>query len=163
MNATTQNLVFLDLEETLIDSWDEGNTLLFNVEKVKSLLTNVGASTVTLGLMSWAVWDSKDKFTFNEKFRKPLEDALGFQFDTNFVWSMEDWQHEASKATGKFLTKEDLFDVCGKQELLFLMRNCKKFTNKHVHLVDDKVDHRLSFHSATNNCVVQFHDVTKML
>jgi hypothetical protein len=70
--------VFLDLEETVIDSWDSG--LLTNVSRIQSFLKEQDASSVTI--FSFAVWNAGDQKTFEARLRAPLETALGCRIDS---------------------------------------------------------------------------------
>ena len=52
--------LFLDLEKTVIDSWD--NTIVFNNPKVYETIVSIKPDKV--GIYSFAIWNKKDKETF---------------------------------------------------------------------------------------------------
>lgn len=154
------NLVFLDLEATVLDDWHSAMLLPHNLSKVSKLLATPYDK---VGLMSWAVWDKKDKHTFNTEMRERLELGMMHQFDDTFVWDMQDWSDEFFKHSGKKVSRSDMFELFGKQELLFAMSRCHPlFRDQNVFLVDDRVEHELSWHSAKNNCSVKMLDIAKM-
>lgn len=148
------DILFLDLEETLIDDWSTGVLLTKNITAIQDFIHSFPCNPV-IGLMSWAVWDERDKLTFNKKFRPVIEDALGWKFDDRFLWSMDDWCNQLFKASGKDISRDDLFDIFGKEEVLFMMsRRHKNFKGASVALIDDAVEHNLKWHSKTNDCSV---------
>jgi hypothetical protein len=69
--------IFLDLEETVIDSWDSG--MLVNSAQVRDFLDHFSAKTARV--FSFAVWDRADQDTFDRLHRRPLEKALDVHFD----------------------------------------------------------------------------------
>ena len=84
--------IFLDLEGTVIDTWDDRN--LCNIERVKAFL----GDTEEVHIFSAAIWDDKDKRTFAEEIKPALEQALDVSIMT---WpSMEDvWRKTTWKGT----------------------------------------------------------------
>lgn len=155
-------ILFLDLEETLIDLWETRNTLVSNVERIREEFLLTREAPPVLGLMSWAVWNDQDKSIFNDELRKPLEDSLGMTFADEFVFSMDDWARQLERCTRKKMARGDLFSLFGKQEVLFSMsRHSHLFHNQKVVLVDDAVEHRLSWFSPQNNCAVEILNITE--
>lgn len=156
-------LVFLDLEETLVDDWSSQLLLTANVRVTRSFLKTLPPGT-KVGLMSWAVWDERDKSLFNKDLRPFLEAELDVQFSDDFVWSMDDWAQEVFNSTGMKLSREDLFDVFGKHEVLFkLSRHSPKFEGHQVVLVDDVAEHMLKWDVPHNRCSATMLNVKEML
>jgi len=113
-----------------------------------------------LGLMSWAVWNDDDKKVFNEKLRPAIEEALGMTFADELVWSMDDWSWHINRSTGKRVSRDDLFDMFGKQEVLFVLsRHSHNFNRQKVFLVDDAVEHGLEWFSPENECSVEILNI----
>lgn len=153
-------LVFLDLEETLLDEWNSGLFLPRKLDCVRDFLKDNPGSTV--GLMSWAVWDDRDKARFEKEFRADLERNLECTFE--LVWSMDDWANEVFAHFNKKLSRQDLFDMFSKPEVLFALgRTHPLFHNQTVVLVDDAVEHKLTMTSPKNNCTVTLLNVDDML
>ena len=142
-------IVLLDLEECLIDSWFDQNTLHYNIEKIKeSGILNpdpsMGVNTVTVGIMSWAICGHEDVQVFNSKLRGPLEEALGVEFDKFLPLSMEEYASDMLHCRNLRLSTDDLYDVFRKEEVLFsLARRFGRFECKEIVLIDDAVDHNL--------------------
>lgn len=159
-------LVFLDLEETLIDNWEEMNLNLRGLRRTKAFLNELmmdSGMRPTVGLMSWAVWDARDLSVFETKLRPFLEAELGFKFDNAFLWSMDEWCKQLFVSSRKKLERSDLFDIFGKEETLFRMsRFHQLFANREVFLVDDTVSHWLQVEVPKNGCIVTLLNVLEM-
>lgn len=144
MFDTEQNfIVLLDLEETLIKSWDEP-VWIPTGDNVTKFLHGEWTGDPTpfqgrMGLMSWAVWDEGDKRKFNEELRPELEERLRFKFSDELVFSMEDWASMVLEASGLKLERSDLFDMCKKEDVLFKLRKHKLFHHTSTWLLDDAV------------------------
>lgn len=101
--------VFLDLEETVINNWDEG--LLVNATRVREFLSEQGVKEFTV--FSFAVWNDKDKADFERLHRRVLEKAL----DCRVVAcpSVEDFMRVDTELTGvHFESLTDFISVRGK-------------------------------------------------
>lgn len=68
--------VFLDLEETVINNWDEA--LLVNTTRVREWLESRKVRRVHL--FSFAVWNQKDQERFHKEIKPFLTKALGVSF-----------------------------------------------------------------------------------
>lgn len=64
--------IFLDLEETVIDSWQSG--LLINATAVREFLKARNAKSVHI--FSFAIWHDSDVWEFRKRLCRPLERAL---------------------------------------------------------------------------------------
>lgn len=154
-------IIFLDLEETLIDNWENGWLLPGKIKTIRGLRAPFDAK---VGLMSWAVWDEKDKAKFNSELRPELEKALGMKFSDEFVWSMDDWAKQLFEFRGKKISREDLFDIFGKHEILFMVSRCHPaFKGHKVILFDDVVEDNLSWHSKMNDCEVLIYNIDEIV
>ena len=154
-------ILFLDLEETLIDSWDNGWLLPANIACIRKKFAD---KAPIVGLMSWAVWNLVDKQTFNKKMRKELENALGVPFNDNFIWSMSDWADKLLQFNGKKISQQDLFDCFSKHEVLFMLsRTHPEFKRHNVVLIDDAVEHELSWESKINQCRGQCLNIKELI
>lgn len=156
-------IVFLDLEETVIDEWGSDLLLPANIEAIRRLLQG---NPVHLGLMSWAVWENeRDKLKFTHDIQPYVEEALGFKFHPDLTWSMDDWAGEVFKHTGLTLDrKEDMFDMFKKEEVLFkLARHHPLFRGEMVILVDDAVEHDMTLRVPSRDCTVKFLNINNMV
>lgn len=99
-----QKFVFLDLEGTIIDTWD--NHEMGNIQKVRQWLKNENVKAA--GIFSFAVDNEKDKADFKNAFVfKALEEALGVMF-TRIV-TVEEVRHAIMMKNRVKL--EDLWEV----------------------------------------------------
>lgn len=159
-------LIFLDLEETLIDNWDNGFLLLPKVDLVRDLIAQMRTqnTSVRVGLMSWAVWDAKDKAKFNNDLREFLETNLNCTFDDNLVWSMDDWCKEVWCVTSKKLDRADVFELFDKEAILCLFaKKHADWENETVLFVDDTATHNMSVLVPARNCVLKCLNINDML
>lgn len=154
-------LLFLDLEETLIDNWDNGWLLPANIACIRKKFTD---KVPIVGLMSWAVWNLADKESFNKRMRKELESSLGMQFNDKFVWSMTDWADMLFQFNSKKVSQQDLFDCFSKHEVLFMLSRVHPgFNRQEVVLVDDTIEHDLSWESKANQCRVKCLNIKQLI
>lgn len=131
-------LVLLDLEDTLIHTWEQPDLLPHLVARVQGVLAQYPDASV--GLMSWAVYHAKDLATFRTQLQAPLEAVLGRSFDPTWTLSMDDWARAIFACSGKLLSREDLFDLFSKLEtFLFLARHLPAWKDETVILLDDAV------------------------
>ena len=108
MNATKFD-VFLDLEQTVLNNWDEG--LLINATRVREFLAAQGATQFTV--FSFAVWNEKDQQDFERLHRSGLERALDCTVDA--CPSVEDFMAADTQLTGlHFDSLTDFISIRGK-------------------------------------------------
>lgn len=129
-------LVLVDLEETLIKSWQEPHLLPGRATMVKDfLIAHPGAQ---MGLMSWAVYHDRDMQVFCEDMQPMLETFLEHTFSRRWTLPLDRWGQELFGCTGKRLPREELFDVFGKVDvLLALARHHPEWVGQEVVLFDD--------------------------
>lgn len=130
-------IVLLDLEETLIEEWGPHPRLL--LDRISCIRDHLGAHpNADLGLMSWAIWKEDDLEKFHARLRPSLEEALGRRFGIRWTLSLEGWARELTRATGKILPMDELFDIFGKEEVfLALARRHPEWAGRDVVLWDD--------------------------
>lgn len=135
--------IFLDLEQTLIDSWETMDFLFNRASIIKNAIDLMGEMApdkeIVLGLMSWAVWNQGDLEKFNKMLRKPLEDF--FERPISIAWTMEDWFAASVNAGSRINSnKDDFFEAFTKEDVLFKMRNHAMFKDQALVLFDDAVE-----------------------
>jgi hypothetical protein len=103
------NNVFLDLEQTVLSSWDEG--VLVNKTKVHDFLKEQKATG--FHVFSFAVWNDDDVNEFNRRFKTFLENALDCKVLSCF--SCADFRKADTELTGvRFDDLTDFISVRGK-------------------------------------------------
>lgn len=153
-----QKLVLLDLEETLIDSWD--SFVPVNVERVRAWLKQEQANgPVVFGLFSFAVWNQRDLNKFSNDHQEFLEELFNFQFDDSLLWTLEDVKSMVED-TRRFKFKDDMdfFDFHGNKTttLVGLVTNHPFFKDTDVVLLDDTVSHGATFNDPKQNATLRF-------
>lgn len=101
--------LFLDLEGTVIATWDD--RVLCNIERVKSFLGDVKE----VHIFSAAIWNDKDKRVFSDDIKPFLERVLDVSIMT---WpSMEDvWKTTTWKGT-RFENVQEMIALIGKKRM----------------------------------------------
>jgi FMN phosphatase YigB (HAD superfamily) len=78
-------IVLFDLEETLIESWEDPTLLCGQFPKILSWVKEQG--DFRAGLFSWAVWDANELKKFNKGLRQQIEEVHGFRFDDELMFT----------------------------------------------------------------------------
>lgn len=148
--------VFLDLEETVLNNWEDG--LLVNIDKVSAWLDKLNVTKVHL--FSFAVWNDKDKDRFNQEFKLPLEKALGVTFVDSP--SVEDFMDADRQVTGVRL--DHLWEYCQVRGKVDGFRSwCKlNFDGQHNVLLDDVVPNA-TWHNADSGLELQYVNVKDLV
>lgn len=132
-------LVLVDLEETLIESWQEPFFLPGRIALVRDFLQQ--HPEAELGLMSWAVYHDQDMGVFQRTLQADLERLLERPFSPRWTLHLDQWGQELFDCTRKRLPREELFDVFGKADtLLALARHHPEWVQREVVLFDDAFD-----------------------
>lgn len=144
--------VFLDLEGTVVDNWD--NAALVHTSKVCSWLQGLGVSKVRL--FSFAVYDQRDKDRFNSLLKPFLQRVLGVEFLDSP--SVDDFLLADTQVTGvKWDTRHDFIRTRGKLD--GFRSWCKlNFDKQHNVLLDDVVPNA-TWKNDDSGLVVQFVNV----
>ena len=125
--------IWLDLEETIIDNWNDGY-FLSKVTKIKNWLNT--KQIVDINIWSYAIWDEDDKLYFQKFYKIPIEDCLGYKIIEypsvkdvqNFVYDYEKIRYESRT---EFMTFNGKF--------LSFMKYGMTLKDKHIVLIDDAV------------------------
>ena len=145
--------IFLDLEETVIDDWYSGNFLPQNIDRISDLIKKFSIeynsriasnNNVNLILFSAAVTNQKDLDFFNLNFKITLEEKLGFKFNSEFLFSDENYFELALKNGIQMLdtdTVHDIFMFNPKEEIFNLIA----IENEVNILFDDTVRSKITF------------------
>ena len=125
---STQRL-FLDLEGTVIVSWDDQR--LINLDTTRALIAHQCVDE--LHIFSAAIWNEADKRSFERELKPRLEDALDMPI---LSWvSMEEVWKNTPWATVKFDSVCELVSVIGKR--LMYYEWCKATQKTDCLLLDD--------------------------
>ncbi len=91
-HLTGNSVLFLDLEETVIDNWGHRQLLHSNLDfisnciKVRNRMSK--KQIVELGLFSFAIDDETDLRIFREELMEPIEQAIGLNICFHEPWCL---------------------------------------------------------------------------
>jgi hypothetical protein len=159
-------ITLLDLEGTVIKSWEDPTWISVG-ENVRKYVTGEwlgppGEGLARLGLMSWAVYNDRDKAIFNKSIRPWLEERINKKFDDDLILSMDDWADRVFEATNCKVSREDMFDVCKKEDVLFKLRKHPMFHHTCTFLLDDAVDKHLYIECLDNKSKFLIRNVVSL-
>ena len=130
MTNNALRFVFIDLEETIIDSWS--SRLLINVEKIRRVID----PTDKLGVFSFAIWTDSDHREFKNNIRPTLERVLGNAIETTpTAQTMMQIDTELTGVRWESIT--DFLSIRGKVGAFTNFCSVLKF--EHAVLIDDVV------------------------
>jgi hypothetical protein len=130
------NLFFIDLEQTIIESWQAPD--LINVQRIRSFLEQNNADEVRI--FSFAIWNEIDKHRFNDDIKPRIEDALGLPV---MSWpSVQDMMRADFDHTGDRWEKghevSEFIQLRGKEHAFFNFV-CNQYNFTRAVLIDDVV------------------------
>lgn len=134
------DILFLDLEATVIESWEV--PVLDNIEKIKQILRELNPHKI--GIFSFAIWSDEDLDTFNRTIRSNIERELGISISDDLIPTKRS-VHLKIKEDGKevFFAKRamsfDDFVELWSKDRAFIDWCRASFTNKRIVLLDDIV------------------------
>lgn len=145
--------VFWDLEETVIESFDDPR--LVNQERMVELVHHF--STKAIVIFSFAIWNLDDKALFECKMQPLLECLYGIQIAD--VLLVPDVNRMYSKKTSIFLDDTEFTALMGKHGAFVEYAKIMTKGNDTFVLIDDAVDNA-SFHFRDTNTTVHLVNVT---
>ena len=156
MNALTTNkiAIFLDLEKTVIDSWDSGKLLESNIAKITRHVRTLNSLTDTkldLGIFSFAIWNDNDRIEFIEKMLPAIEEVIRIDVNQDLIPSIADLVQHIKKKQNlsvfdhneffNFFNKKSAFLAWGEQFVKASAEQPPQF--KMIELIDDMVDNSI--------------------
>lgn len=152
------NLFFIDLEQTIIESWDNPN--LINVQRISTWLKQERADE--LRIFSFAIWDDKDK----RKFDNDIKPAIQLALDLPVVsWpSVQDMMRADFNHTGIRFEEghavSEFIQLRGKEQGFFNFV-CNQYDFDRAVLIDDVVPDMTRTHR-TKGWSVEFWNVDNL-
>ena len=155
----SRRVLFLDLEDTVIDNWSNGYYAnAVNTVRVRNIIKAVRPTEVRL--FSYAVYNKSDVDMFNTVFREWLEDLLGIKFEDDIFCVGDLFQ--MCKQDGVFYESiHDCMSLLGKAHgFQRFIEMSPKYKDCVITLVDDVVTNKtLLYHD--RNMIVNYIDVNK--
>ncbi len=134
--------LFLDLEDTVIDSIDTGNILSQKLNHIKSFIQRQNASIESIETFTFAMYDDLDRMKVTS-----VAKHLSFQFDR--VVRVQDWwtkdlKKELIESQVFKITELELIDFFpfANKERCFEFFVLKNFPGEECLLIDDTVRHK---------------------
>lgn len=129
--------LFIDLEETIIESSDTGILLPDNIAVLKDFVEVFKPESVET--FSWGLWTPAE-FAKWEKSRQLIQEQWGLEITTQSFNTEEQQLAFLRDLIGK-VEQHELVDFCGllKKELVFEWFVRKNFQEGHFVLIDDRV------------------------
>ncbi len=125
--------LFLDLENTVIDSWD--NLIILNNPEVHKNIKSISPDKV--GIFSFAIWNEADKDKFFLSLMNSLNQLYNIQIDPNLVYSLEEVKQAVA---GNIKLSNNDFIKCFGKDLAFIKFSRDKFIGHDLYLIDDLVE-----------------------
>jgi hypothetical protein len=79
-------ILFLDLEKTIIHSWDD--PILINEERIIDIIRRINPNQI--GVYSFAIYNKNDLDIFQKTILFELECALHIKIEQNLIFTVED-------------------------------------------------------------------------
>jgi hypothetical protein len=147
--------VWLDLEETIIDNWHDGQFKYCNIIKIKSFLANLPKQPEHLNIWSHAIYDEADKQHFDKYMRESLERELGYLIK-EFPSVKEQMQIAKEFENFKYDDMHEFMQFNGKNLSFMKMGFLKKDTT--LYLIDDSAM-SISIHVHKNNVIMNLLNI----
>lgn len=125
--------VFLDLEKTIIHSWDD--PVIINEVIVTERLTSIRPDLI--GIYSFAIYDDRDRNYFLHSMKQEIEDSFHLKIETSLVFTVQEIANTILKAQVKDI--QTFIQTHGKQNS-FQEFIITKFKEGEFVLIDDLVE-----------------------
>ena len=147
-----RNIVWVDLEETLIDSWGEFNVIDRNINNINKLLKKV--KQTEMSVWSFAIWTENDIKRFNTNgIKQQLEELLEFNF-TN-IHTIDEMKQMVEEYD-QFKYNDTVEFIQLNQKLWSFVKYCLNHSNTSFWLIDDCVPNMTIQNKDSNvtiNCI----------
>lgn len=138
--------VFLDLEKTIIYSWDDPMSI--NEDIIKDQLRNINPDRI--GIYSFAIYTEEDKEIFFRTMKEEIENIFQCKIDSNLIFTVQEIADTIGKKKNQDV--QSFIKSYGKQKSFQEFIN-QKFAEGEFILIDDLVDNLAFFE---NKLHIQF-------
>jgi len=138
--------IFLDLENTIIDSWDNPVFLEEKIDFIKNKLQKFDSEEKTLILFSFAVDNNHSLNIFNERLKYEIENLFNLQFSKIVLFSKDNLFKIAKQAFNiEPLVDDNINDIFlgNTKEQIFEALILKEHLNETSILFDDTVSNSI--------------------
>jgi hypothetical protein len=151
-----KKMLFLDLEETLIDDWHTKNILHLQIQKIKKEIIEPHSFDSAV-LFSFAVWDEEEKNHFDIFLKEKLEELLGITITVQTMEQVFEKVLKKNGITGERREFSDIFLFNAKFQLFSDWIKLMKENNILAILVDDTVEDQELLLKKSNNLIQFFN------
>lgn len=130
------NILFLDLEETVIEEW--GNPFLINIPWLRKFIRK--EEFTDFGIFSFAISNERDSRHFHTRLKDGIQDSLGIEFNKDLVTTTQDMKSIIAKRRRILPSKfsdQDFSDFFLKDTAF--LEFASTFENTKLTLVDDTI------------------------
>ena len=127
------NTVFLDLEKTLIYSWDD--PVIINESIIKKTLDAIRPDSI--GIYSFAIYDNVDRLHFIESLKQEIESSFQINIDSSLIFTVSEIAEIVLKK--EYPDIQSFIQDYGKQKSFKLFIH-QKFETGNYTLIDDLVE-----------------------
>lgn len=155
-------LLLLDLEKTLVESFEEPWFIVPNIDKITSVIQSLDG-TVAIGCMSWAFWNwtASEKLIWSSIKECLVEHNSVFDLPTFAEWSVQEWSRKILLHNKIMLDENEICQIFSKEDVLFKLRNLPDFEQfDKIILIDDVVQHDLTFNG--KKCIFNILNIKEM-
>jgi len=151
--------LYLDLEDTVIDSWDSRLIKPVQCKRIKDFMEF--CKYEEFSIFSYAIWNDADREVFNAKIRPMLEKY--FECECVHVPTVQEMMETDHKLTGlHFNSISDYIRIRGKADGFRNWVVNMKPENDHYALIDDAVtDMATKYHNT--QLTIEFFDVANLV
>lgn len=142
-----KKILFLDLENTVIDTW-EGQNIVSNKNQIREWIKSHNFDEVVV--FSFAIWNDDDKAEFKGNIKPRLESIFDIKFNEE-VFSIEDIKRFTQNQMKCLVDRDDIF-AFGKQQG-FINTVMQRFQGNFCVLLDDMV-RNTKFHDLDSNTIM---------
>lgn len=133
-----QRILFLDLEQTIIDVWHEANIIKEQVPFIKEVIRKFKPEHI--GIFSFAIDNDDDKEHFRNKMKSDIEEAIETKVNMQHVISVQEMIKLVKKVNHTVgMDFQDFFTWFNKEKALIDCLKALNFQGRAC-LVDDTVD-----------------------
>lgn len=154
-----ETLIFLDLEETVIDDWSkQWMAEAVNTSKVKEWIASINPDRVRL--FSYAMWTDHCIKDFETMYQKWLSRLLDVEFDMEDCFTTKKLYDMASRSTW-FADEQECLLMYGKDYGFQWYIQQKDYRDCVIYLLDDVIEDK-TIHYPKKNLTVHFVNVNAL-
>lgn len=151
MNKPQEQIIFLDLEDTIISNWYDGRLLGNNIKRIRNTINDRFPNFKFLNIWSFAIYNQKDIEEFDIRLRNEVEVAMRHQID--FVICVDRMMELVKEYENiQYDLRQEFMQLNGK--FYSFIKYCQLYTDLHLILFDDLVPNMI-MHIPDKNLTIE--------